>query len=574
MGTLYLAHDPVLDRAVALKLFLGDIEAPGARERFVREARATAALSNPNIVTVYDYGDYASQPYIVMEFIRGETLAEVTRRHADVTLPMKLRWMEELCGAVGYAHGCGIIHRDIKPANLMLDPYGRLKVLDFGISRMLGTLSTSATSQVGTPGYCAPEQLQGGEADHRSDLFSIGAVCYEVLTGAEPFGGENIYAVTYRVLHEDPAPLSVLVPDIDRELSDIVAQAVRKTPADRFQTAAALQSALAGVRGRIESDTEAVVRYLPPDRRQQEANAATATPRPSGPPVPRTAVVTPPPEPRRTDREIAARRRVQQFQERLAEARTELAAGHWDAAKRACNEALALDPTHPDAKELLARIEEEAPAPTLLVSPKAAPATPSPSSDDDPTVFLPRPAPAQESTVIRPYPPPAPAPSAKPAVAQKPKVAPKPAPRPPGPRLWGLPRIAVLGVAGVVAVLLVVATAIALWPKPAPPPMPIAVVLDAVPWARITQIERADGQKEALPGETSTPLVMSLVPGSYRVTLLSPPPSLEQRTVEFVVPEQGAATFPVQRFTPMTADQYFGDSGSPATAPTAPQESK
>jgi hypothetical protein len=265
---------------------------------------------------------------------------------------------------------------------------------------------------------------------------------------------------------------------------------------------------------------------------------------------------------------------VQQFQERLAEARTELAAGHWDAAKRACNEALALDPTHPDAKELLARIEEEAPAPTLLVSPKAAPATPSPSSDDDPTVFLPRPAPAQESTVIRPYPPPAPAPSAKPAVAQKPKVAPKPAPRPPGPRLWGLPRIAVLGVAGVVAVLLVVATAIALWPKPAPPPMPIAVVLDAVPWARITQIERADGQKEALPGETSTPLVMSLVPGSYRVTLLSPPPSLEQRTVEFVVPEQGAATFPVQRFTPMTADQYFGDSGSPATAPTAPQESK
>src|SRR4029453_3833671 len=153
MGTLYLAHDPVLDRTVALKLFHADLERPDARDRFVREARAVAALNNPNIVTIYDYGEYSSQPFLVMEYIQGETLAELIRRRAVLHTAVKMRWMEELCAAVGYAHDRGIIHRDIKPATLMIDGYGRIKVLDFGIAKMRGTLVTIATGPVGTPGY-------------------------------------------------------------------------------------------------------------------------------------------------------------------------------------------------------------------------------------------------------------------------------------------------------------------------------------------------------------------------------------------------------------------------------------
>src|SRR5262249_10143690 len=161
----------------------------------------------PNIVTIYDYGDYASQPYIVMEYIHGETLADVIRRKADLPIQMKLRWLEELCSAVGYAHARGVIHRDIKPPNLMIDSYGRLKVLDFGIARMRGTLATNATAMIGTPGYCAPEQIRGGEIDHRSDLFSIGVVSYELLSYVEPFSGETAHVITHRILNEEPKPL-------------------------------------------------------------------------------------------------------------------------------------------------------------------------------------------------------------------------------------------------------------------------------------------------------------------------------------------------------------------------------
>src|SRR5688572_15359207 len=152
MGTVYVAHDPVLGRMVAIKVFLSELDLPDAAERFAREARSAAALNHANIVTIYDYGDYASQPYIVMEYIQGETLADVIRRKAPFPVTEKLRWLEELCAGVGYAHRAEIIHRDIKPANLMIDRSGRLKVLDFGIARMLGRISSSATALIGTPG--------------------------------------------------------------------------------------------------------------------------------------------------------------------------------------------------------------------------------------------------------------------------------------------------------------------------------------------------------------------------------------------------------------------------------------
>ena len=158
MGSVYVAHDPVLGRMVAIKVFAGDLDLPDARERFSREARAAAALSHPNIVTVYDFGEYESQPYIVMEYVAGETLAGFIRRKTPVTLADKVRWMEELCAGAGYAHQMQLVHRDIKPANLMIDRSGRLKILDFGIARMLGLASNNSV-MIGTPGFMAPEQI-------------------------------------------------------------------------------------------------------------------------------------------------------------------------------------------------------------------------------------------------------------------------------------------------------------------------------------------------------------------------------------------------------------------------------
>ena len=208
MGTVYAAHDPVLGRMVAIKVFLSDLDLPDAAERFTREARSAAALNHANIVTTHDYGEFSSQPYIVMEYIQGETLTEIIRRKAPVSPAEKLRWIEELCTGVAYAHQVGVIHRDIKPTNLMIDRSGRLKILDFGIARMLGSFASHATALIGTPGYMAPEQILGGTIDYRSDLFSIGVVSYELLSYAEAFPGDTLPTITHRILSDEPVPLT------------------------------------------------------------------------------------------------------------------------------------------------------------------------------------------------------------------------------------------------------------------------------------------------------------------------------------------------------------------------------
>lgn len=368
MGTLYLAHDPVLDRHIALKFLLGDIDMPGTRERFVREARAAAALSHPNIVTIYDYGDYQSQPYIVMEYIHGETLAELIRRRAEVTVTRKLQWIEELCTAVGYAHAREIIHRDIKPLNLMVDSYGRLKVLDFGIARMRGTLASNATALVGTPGYCAPEQIKGGEVDLRSDIFSIGVVCYELLAYKEAFGNDSVPAVTNRVLNEEPVSISDINPEVEAELEDVVMQALQKPAEARFQTAEGLRLALANVRARLESETDATtfpyVSPLGPSRPKKKASSPKAAPGGAWAAADTVyqdavagAVATPPPDHKRTDREIAARLRVAQVQELVLAAEKHLEANELLEAEEACRRALELDDVHPGALAILTEVD-------------------------------------------------------------------------------------------------------------------------------------------------------------------------------------------------------------------------
>src|SRR5688572_10505636 len=237
MGTVYVAHDPVLGRLVAIKVFATDLELPDAAQRFAKEARSAATLNHPNIVTVHDYGDVESQPYIVMEYVQGDTLADIIRRKVPVPLTEKLRWLEELCAGLAYAHRNGVLHRDIKPTNLMSSRSGLLKILDFGIARMMGTLSPKATALVGTPGYMAPEQILGEAIDHRVDQFSIGVVCYELLGYTDAFPGDTLPTITYRILTQDPVPLSQLVHDLHPDLIAIVDRSLRKNPAERFEDA-------------------------------------------------------------------------------------------------------------------------------------------------------------------------------------------------------------------------------------------------------------------------------------------------------------------------------------------------
>jgi len=354
MGTVYVAHDPVLGRMVAIKVFLSDLDLADARDRFAREARAAAALNHSNIVTIHDFGDLESQPYIVMEYVQGETLAEVIRRKAPVALGEKLRWIEELCAGVASAHRLGVIHRDIKPTNLMIDRTGRLKILDFGIAKMLGTLGANATAAIGTPGYMAPEQIVGQTIDQRSDLFSIGVVTYELLGYKEAFSGETIHAITHRIINDEPVPLSQLLPDAHPELIALVEKGLKKNPADRFPDAEALRSAIARVRRYLESDpgwdAAGAPTLIPTPG--TSIRPGTGSARKQAPNVVSVAELTPPPDPRRTDREAIARRRAIQVEAALESGRMLLQQGDLEQAMDACEQALTLDDSNALALEL------------------------------------------------------------------------------------------------------------------------------------------------------------------------------------------------------------------------------
>jgi tetratricopeptide (TPR) repeat protein len=355
MGTVYVAHDPVLGRMVAIKVFLSDLDFEDAAARFTREARAAAALNHANIVTVHDYGDVASQPYIVMEYVQGEAMAEIIRRKAPASVGDKLRWIEELCAGVAYAHQLGVVHRDIKPTNLMIDRSGRLKILDFGIAKMLGTLATNATALVGTPGYMAPEQILGKPIDPRVDLFSIGVVAYELLTYTEAFPGETVPAITHRIVNDRPAPIAHLVPDIHPTLVAIVERALEKNPDDRFQDAESLRSSIAQLRRQVESEPgwgSTIVAPRGSTPAEGIGRRGTGSARERANDVVGVAELTPPPDPRRTDREELARRRASQIEAALDLSRTLLEQNDVEAALDACEQALTLDETHAVALEL------------------------------------------------------------------------------------------------------------------------------------------------------------------------------------------------------------------------------
>jgi serine/threonine protein kinase len=267
MGSLYLARDPVIDRLVAIKLLREGFDDASARERFAREARSAGRLHHPGIVTVFDVGEHLDRPFIAMEYVAGETLAQLIKRRAIGRLWQKLVILEDICAALHYAHAAGIVHRDIKPANVMLDETGLVKILDFGIARAGEVDITRAGDLVGTLNYMSPEQLAGEEVDHRTDIYSVGALAYELITNQMCFPGTIQTGVLHQILNATPTPVATLVPGIDPEVPAMIARALAKTPDERYQDLESLRLDLAAVRTRLAE--------LPSESEAADAEAET-----------------------------------------------------------------------------------------------------------------------------------------------------------------------------------------------------------------------------------------------------------------------------------------------------------
>jgi serine/threonine-protein kinase len=239
MANVYLAEDTTLGRRVAIKvLHQRLVEDPKFVERFRREAKAAAGLNHPNIVAVYDWGQAGEQNYIVMEYVEGETLKDRIRRNGRLGLDEASGIALELLAAIAAAHAKGVIHRDIKSQNILMDAEGRAKVADFGIAQAGDPGMTEAGSILGTAQYLAPEQARGEPVDERSDLYSVGVVLYEMLTGGVPFKGDSAVTVALKHVNELPTEPAERVPGIPYSLNQIVLKALAKDPARRYGSAA------------------------------------------------------------------------------------------------------------------------------------------------------------------------------------------------------------------------------------------------------------------------------------------------------------------------------------------------
>jgi serine/threonine-protein kinase len=240
MGVVYEAFDTVIERRVALKMLRTDVYAPeqltDIRARFKREAHSAGRLSHPNIVTIYDYGEHEGAPYIAMDLMTGEELARSLESGERLALQTVVRVMEQLLGALTYAHEAGVVHRDIKPSNIFVLRDGTIKMVDFGLARIEASNLTETGTLLGTPAYMSPEQFLGLPVDARSDIFSAGVILYQMLTGDRPFTGSPT-TIMQKVLRQDPVQPSVLNPTLSETWDDLIKRALAKKPDDRIQTA-------------------------------------------------------------------------------------------------------------------------------------------------------------------------------------------------------------------------------------------------------------------------------------------------------------------------------------------------
>ncbi|MHB0982928.1 MAG: serine/threonine-protein kinase [Thiobacillus sp.] len=305
MGTVYKAVDPLIERTVAIKtinLNLSKEERAEFEERFYREAKSAGRLNHSNIVTIYDVGETDDIAYIAMEYLDGESLREML--DSGVVLPVDMigKIAARIAGALDYAHENNVVHRDIKPANIMITPGRDVKIMDFGIAQIPTGSRTQLGTVLGSPKYMAPEQVAGQATDGRTDIFALGVVLYEMLTGTTPFNGDNLSAIMYKVLNEDPAPPSTVNPRVPPFFDRIVSRALAKRPQDRYQTAGEFARDLRirdgappeaerlpavgdtpanpGQAGRTQAGPHDATVFLPPDKARGVIAAASAA---SGP---------------------------------------------------------------------------------------------------------------------------------------------------------------------------------------------------------------------------------------------------------------------------------------------------
>ena len=309
MGTVYRSKDPAMDRVVALKtitsVLLASEQGTETRERFFREARAAGALAHPGIVPVFDVGEHEGIPFLVMEFVTGKTLADTAKSGDRMNLDRVCEIGQKIAEALGYAHKHGVVHRDIKPTNILMtsrEIYGieRPKITDFGVAKLAEGQTTMTGQMLGTPAFMPPEQFTGAPVDGRADIFSLGVVLYWMATGEQPFPGESMTSVSYKVVHTDPVPPRKLNPSVPAKLDGIIMKCLAKSPADRYQTGDELALDLSALRSgpntatlettaprktAAEIDPEATVLDRTPVMAGAAIHAATkpaATPPPKG----------------------------------------------------------------------------------------------------------------------------------------------------------------------------------------------------------------------------------------------------------------------------------------------------
>ncbi len=472
MGEVYLALDPQIDRKLAIKtvrLAGRPQEIDERKKRLLREARAAGRLLHPNIVTLFDAGEAEGLLYLAFEFIEGSDLGARLEAGERPSLRQVLRIVRQAAEALDYAHGQGIVHRDIKPSNLLLDPAGRVKVADFGIAKMAGqsTELTIAGSVMGSPQYLSPEQVRGEDLDGRSDLFSLGVVLYELLSGQRPFNGETITTLVYQILHVEPPPVSELRA-VPPRLEELLRRMLAKDRDDRVATAGEVARELAFIEGELTEETLSApagsgpfeaTKLLP---RQSAAGTAPAMPPPppafrstrgTVPASPPTTPSVPPPLPMTPPPPMApapvATSRRSAFWVVIPIAAVLLVAagaGAWFLFLRPRNQ--------PEAAPQTA---QSAPAPALPATPDGAMGTASPTPSSPPsqtpaqvptqpgpavkqetrppasgtakgTATPPAPSPAQPGVASRPPEPPSGQPAEPEPSAREPEPAPAPAP--------------------------------------------------------------------------------------------------------------------------------------------------
>src|SRR6184192_4626506 len=253
MANVYLAEDQELGRQVAIKILDGRHAADNSFiERFRREAKNAAGLSHPNIVSIYDRGEAEGTYYIAMEYLSGRSLKELIVSRGPTPIKIAVDYTRQILAALSFAHRNGIVYRDIKPHNVVVDSDGRLKVTDFGIARAGASQMTEVGSIIGTAQYLSPEQARGAPVDPTSDLYSVGVVLFELLTGQVPFTGDTPLEIAMKHLSQIPKPPSELRPDVPHDLDMVVLRALAKEPSERYQSAQ-----------EMDADLERVLKGLP-----------------------------------------------------------------------------------------------------------------------------------------------------------------------------------------------------------------------------------------------------------------------------------------------------------------------